>query len=84
MPSLGFIGSLRAFMESFRVPGEAQVIGRVLELFADHFFKHGNADGTFANTDAIYVLAYSTIMLNVDQHSGRVKSPMTEHGFAQV
>lgn len=53
MKRLGFLGSLRAFMESFHVPGEAQIIGRVLELFAGHFIQHGNADGTFADTDAV-------------------------------
>ena len=34
-----------------------------------------------ANPDAGYVLTYSIIMLNVDQHNTKVKSPMTVEQF---
>jgi len=79
----GFMGGLRAFMESFRVPGEAHVISRVLETFAKHFFAHGLNARDFADVDSVYVLAYSTVMLNVDQHSDRVKKRMVEASFVQ-
>jgi hypothetical protein len=83
MSTEGFIGALRAFMQSFRVPGEAQVISRVLEVFAKHFKEHGVNAHEFADADAVYVLAYSTVLLNVDQHSERVKKRMSEAQFLQ-
>jgi hypothetical protein len=83
MATEGFLGGLRAFMQSFRVPGEAQVISRVLEVFAKHFKEHGVNAHEFADADAAYVLAYSTVLLNVDQHSERVKKRMSEAQFLQ-
>ena len=35
-------------------------------------FQELNPDG-FANTDAVFTLAYAIIMLNVDQHNANVK-----------
>jgi len=62
---------LRQFLETFRLPGEAPVISFILEHFADRYYEL-NPDG-FANTDAVFTLAYAIIMLNVDQHNANVK-----------
>ncbi|GFH07779.1 SEC7 domain-containing protein, partial [Haematococcus lacustris] len=37
--------------------------------------------GVFNNADAAYVLAYSVIMLNTDQHNSQVKKKMTQTAF---
>lgn len=62
--------ALRIFLESFRLPGEAQKISRILEAFADRYFEQCRT--ILANRDAAYILAYSVIMLNTDQHNGQV------------
>ncbi|XP_031487291.1 ARF guanine-nucleotide exchange factor GNL2-like [Nymphaea colorata] len=71
--------ALRNFLETFRLPGEAQKIQRVLEAFAERFYVQ--SDETFADKDAVMVLCYSLIMLNTDQHNVQVKKKMTEEEF---
>ncbi|CAN6441526.1 unnamed protein product [Victoria cruziana] len=71
--------ALRNFLETFRLPGEAQKIQRVLEVFAEKFYLQ--SDETFADKDAVMVLCYSLIMLNTDQHNIQVKKKMTEEEF---
>lgn len=66
-----FVGALRRFLQSFRLPGEAQKIDRFMLKFAERYIS-GNPNA-FANADTAYVLAYSVIMLNTDQHSSKLK-----------
>lgn len=65
-----FVDALRQFLQSFRLPGEAQKIDRFMLKFAERYIT-GNPNA-FANADTAYVLAYSVIMLNVDQHSSKI------------
>eukprot|EP00962_Isochrysis_galbana_P020394 scaffold5945_cov82-Isochrysis_galbana.AAC.2 len=61
---------MRIFLQSFRLPGEAQKIDRIMEAFA-HAFYSANP-GPLAHPDAAYVLAFSMIMLNTDLHSTKI------------
>jgi brefeldin A-inhibited guanine nucleotide-exchange protein len=75
-----FVEALRRFLQSFRLPGEAQKIDRFMLKFAERYIT-GNPNA-FANADTAYVLAYSVIMLNVDQHSKKMKGKrMTREDF---
>ncbi|EIN10767.1 Sec7-domain-containing protein [Punctularia strigosozonata HHB-11173 SS5] len=77
---LSFVDALRLFLQSFRLPGEAQKIDRYMLKFAERYIA-GNPQTPFANADAAYVLAYSTVMLNTDQHNPQVKKRMTKADF---
>ena len=75
-----FVDALRQFLQSFRLPGEAQKIDRFMLKFAERYIT-GNPNA-FANADTAYVLAYSVIMLNTDQHSQKIKGRrMTKEDF---
>ena len=75
-----FVDSLRQFLQSFRLPGEAQKIDRFMLKFAERYLA-GNPNA-FANADTAYVLAYSVILLNTDQHSSKMKGRrMTPEDF---
>jgi brefeldin A-inhibited guanine nucleotide-exchange protein len=75
-----FTDALRRFLQSFRLPGEAQKIDRFMLKFAERYIT-GNPNA-FANADTAYVLSYSVIMLNVDQHSKKLKgNRMTPEDF---
>ncbi|RMY80761.1 hypothetical protein D0864_08538 [Hortaea werneckii] len=74
-----FVDALRRFLQSFRLPGEAQKIDRLMLKFAERYTTGNPA--AFANADTAYVLAYSVIMLNTDQHSAQVKNRMTPEDF---
>jgi brefeldin A-inhibited guanine nucleotide-exchange protein len=75
-----FVDALRRFLQSFRLPGEAQKIDRFMLKFAERYIS-GNPNA-FANADTAYILAYSAIMLNTDQHSTKLKGArMTREDF---
>jgi len=76
-----FVDALRSFLQSFRLPGEAQKIDRFMLKFAERYIS-GNPNA-FANADTAYVLAYSVILLNTDQHSDKLKGKarMTKEDF---
>ncbi|MCJ1319050.1 guanine nucleotide exchange protein for ADP-robosylation factor [Xylographa vitiligo] len=75
-----FVDALRQFLQSFRLPGEAQKIDRFMLKFAERYIT-GNPNA-FANADTAYVLAYSVIMLNTDQHSSKLRGArMTKEDF---
>lgn len=74
--------ALRVYLEAFRLPGEAPLIQRVLEQFAEHWFAVN--DSPFVDADAAFTLAYAILMLNTDQHnpnSKRQNAPMTVTDF---
>lgn len=74
-----FVDSLRTFLQLFRLPGEGQKIDRFMLKFAERYVL-GNPK-VFSNADTAYVLAYSSVMLNTDQHSKQVKNRMTVENF---
>ena len=63
--------ALREMLTTFRLPGEAQQIDRIMENFAKQFFESGPEE--VHSADAAYVLAFSVVMLNTDQHNPQVK-----------
>ncbi|KAL2897462.1 ARF guanine-nucleotide exchange factor GNOM [Bienertia sinuspersici] len=71
--------ALRIFLETFRLPGEAQKIQRVLEAFSERYYEQ--SPHILANKDAALLLSYSLILLNTDQHNSQVKKKMTEEDF---
>eukprot|EP01116_Phalansterium_solitarium_P007025 TRINITY_DN1948_c0_g2_i4.p1 TRINITY_DN1948_c0_g2~~TRINITY_DN1948_c0_g2_i4.p1 ORF type:complete len:1604 (+),score=411.16 TRINITY_DN1948_c0_g2_i4:311-5122(+) len=78
-----FVSGLRELLESFRIPGEAQVIGRILEAFAAHYWRSIGAAGPFLSQDAVEIIAFSAVLLNVDQHSPQVVNRMTFEQFVR-
>ena len=77
-----FEAALRRFLCTFRLPGEAQKIDRMMEAYAKRFYDQ-NPDDVFENSDAAYILAFSTIMLNTDAHNPAIKkqNKMTKAQF---
>lgn len=49
--NLPFVDALRLFLQSFRLPGEAQKIDRFMLKFADRYVA-GNTETPFANASA--------------------------------
>ncbi|KAI0908907.1 Sec7-domain-containing protein [Ustulina deusta] len=72
--------ALRQLLESFRLPGESPLIERIVTAFAK---KYHTLSDDVANQDAVFVLTYAVIMLNVDQHSPKIKKRMELTDFAR-
>ncbi|GAB2271567.1 Brefeldin A-inhibited guanine nucleotide-exchange protein 2 [Dionaea muscipula] len=71
--------AVRAFLQGFRLPGEAQKIDRIMEKFAERYWKCNPK--AFSSADTAYVLAYSVILLNTDSHNPMVKKKMSAEDF---
>ncbi|KAJ3392024.1 GDP/GTP exchange factor for ARF [Entophlyctis sp. JEL0112] len=74
---------LRLLLESFRLPGEAQLIERVVENFAEGYYQamEDTHDHHIADQSSAFVLAFSIILLNTDQHNPQVRRRMTPEDF---
>ncbi|KAF8401703.1 hypothetical protein HHK36_012649 [Tetracentron sinense] len=72
--------ALRTYLETFRLPGESQKIQRILEAFSERFYDQQSSE-IFVSKDAVFIICYSLIMLNTDQHNPQVKKKMTEEEF---
>ena len=61
----------RQFLWSFRLPGEAQKIDRMMERFAHHYCELNPS--IFQHPDTCFVLSFAIIMLNTSLHNPAVK-----------
>uniref|UniRef100_A0A8C3J305 Cytohesin 1 n=2 Tax=Neoaves TaxID=3078114 RepID=A0A8C3J305_9CHAR len=76
---LNLVQALRQFLWSFRLPGEAQKIDRMMEAFAQRYCQCN--PGVFQSTDTCYVLSFAIIMLNTSLHNPNVKDKPTAERF---
>ena len=65
----GFTVALRQYLATFKMPGEAAQIERILETFAQRYFELNADIAEFANEDVAHILSFSVIMLNTDAHN---------------
>lgn len=74
------LDSLRMFLAAFRLPGEAQQIDRILQAFANKCGVLCQEASALLSTDpkrasdAAYLLSFSIIMLNTDQHNTNIRA----------
>ncbi|MDA4133369.1 MAG: hypothetical protein OK454_09655, partial [Thaumarchaeota archaeon] len=76
--------ALRLLLESFRLPGEAPLISRIVTSFSEKYCANATPEGV-ADKDAVFILTYAIILLNTDQHNPNVKGikRMTVTDFAR-
>lgn len=81
--NIAFDRALRQFLGFFRLPGEAQCIDRIMEAFAGRYFEILGPNKPFASADAVFILSFSTIMLNTDLHNPQIAAnkKMTKEEF---
>ena len=53
MRNMSFIAALRAFLQAFRLPGEAQKIDRFMLKFAERYIE-SNSNTPFANAGELH------------------------------
>lgn len=69
-----FDEALRIFLGSFHLPGESQCIDRLMEAFSLRLYADLGKGNPFLTSDATFILAFSTIMLNTDLHNPQIPS----------
>ncbi|KAK2817417.1 hypothetical protein Q5P01_025608 [Channa striata] len=72
---LNLVQALRQFLWSFRLPGEAQKIDRMMEAFATRYCDCNTH--VFQSTDTCYILSFAIIMLNTSLHNPNMIYPTT-------
>ncbi|KAF4527271.1 hypothetical protein B566_EDAN006990 [Ephemera danica] len=66
--------ALRRFQTYFRMPGEAQKIERLMEVFGQRYCLCNPTEvSQFHSADTVFVLAFAVIMLNTDLHTPNLK-----------
>lgn len=66
--------ALRKFQAHFRMPGEAQKIERLMEIFAERYITcNPDQVKNFKNPETVLLLAFAIIMLNTDLHNASIK-----------
>ncbi|KAL1515015.1 hypothetical protein AB1Y20_004083 [Prymnesium parvum] len=76
---LSLDGGLRLVFAALKMPGEAQKVDRVMQAFAHAYYR--DEPGPFASEKAAYVMSFSLMMLNTDQHNAAVRTKMTLEQF---
>jgi len=76
---VSFENSFRMFLQKFHIPGEAQMIDRIMEQFGTKFYLDNPK--LFSCADTVYVLAFSSLMLFTDAYNPNVKKRMTLEQF---
>lgn len=76
--------ALRLLLSRFRLPGEAQQIDRIVQIFSKKYMNDNPA--AFLDEDTPYILSYSAIMLSTDAHSSNIplKNKMKKHQFVET
>ncbi len=78
--------ALRMVLFNFQIPGEAQIIDRLIDAFSIKYFKD-NINSFYKkyleNSDAVYYLSYNTMILHTSLHNPKVnkKEKMTNESF---
>jgi brefeldin A-resistance guanine nucleotide exchange factor 1 len=77
--------ALREMLETFRLPGESQLIERIVVEFSEKYCEAAENLKDVADKDAVFILSYAIIMLNTDQHNPNMKVFVTlrtvAHGY---
>ncbi|KAH0792313.1 Sec7 domain containing protein [Histomonas meleagridis] len=73
--NMSFEQAFRTFLSKFQIPGESQMIDRIMEQFGTKFYNDNPK--LFSCADTVYVLAFSTLMLHTDAHHPNVTKHMT-------
>ncbi|XP_076357496.1 IQ motif and SEC7 domain-containing protein 1-like isoform X2 [Tachypleus tridentatus] len=67
--------ALRKYQTFFRMPGEAQKIEKLVEVFSNRYIAcNRDIVSKFQNPETIFILAFAIIMLNTDLHTPNLKA----------
>ena len=89
LKGLDYVSSLKTVLQGFRLPGEGQIVDRIMERFGEKFISD-NPDGTDGcqgemSAECVYLLSYATMMMQTSLHNpNAAKSRMTVADFSKM
>ena len=75
---------MRVLLRQFTLPGESQVVERIVETFGVTYFGQNREGGIFLNSDAVYSFSYLLMMLQSNLHNPQVLDKMTLPQFSNL
>ena len=77
--------ALRKFQTYFRMPGEAQKIERLMEIFSARYCQcNPDVVAKLHSSDTLFILAFAIILLNTDLHTPNIKVSCDEQNINNV
>lgn len=64
---------MRILLSHFTIPGESQIVDRIIDSFSKEFYAQNAEQKIFINSDAIYSFAYLLMMLQTNLHNPQVQ-----------
>lgn len=81
MAGLPIDEALRGFFAHFRLPGEAQMIDGIMEVFAERYVAENRDHPEVKSPDTAYMVAFAIAMLSTDLWSPTIKNKMAKDQF---
>lgn len=75
--------SLRNLLSTFKLVGDASIMGKVLTVFSQVFYAKNASQCVFDSEDSCYITAYAMVLLNIDLHTSRPRK-MTKEEFIRA
>ncbi|KAM3147892.1 hypothetical protein pb186bvf_000220 [Paramecium bursaria] len=76
---------LRYYLDQFTLPKESQQVDRVVQKFADKFYRDNSTQNViFKTSDAVYTFTYLMVMLQTDLHNPKVVDKMKLTDFSKL
>jgi len=81
--NIGFDNSIRLFLSSFKIVGEAQVVDRIFDCFARHYYEK-TQDPQFSSIESVHVLSYAWLMLHTSLYNNSITNKPSSNSFSQM
>jgi Sec7-like guanine-nucleotide exchange factor len=76
--------AMRVMLKKFMLPGESQVVERIIETFGITYFEQNKEDTVFVHSDSVYAFSYLLMMLQSNLHNPQVVDKMTLQQFSKL
>ena len=88
---MDFVHALKLVLQGFRLPGEGQIVDRIMEKFGEKFCNDNpdSCDGGVQegmSSECVFLLSYATMMMQTSLHNPNAQKsvPMTVEAFGKM
>lgn len=75
---------MRILLAHFTIPGESQVVDRIIDSFSKEYFHQNEGQEVFKHSDAVFSFSYLLMMLQTNLHNPQVTEKMTLDQFRNL
>jgi Sec7-like guanine-nucleotide exchange factor len=63
---------MRILLAHFTIPGEAQIVDRIIDSFSKEYFNQNSEQSVFKHSDGVFSFSYLLMMLQTNLHNPQV------------